>query len=432
MTAPTATRDQEITYGYFGRIAKWEKLDDGTLMVFGKAAGADLDLDEQICDPDWLAREMPAWFEWGNVREQHTNIAAGVGKEMTADGSDYYLKAHVVDPGTVKKVETGVLKGFSLGAINGRVIRDKAARGGRINDGKIAEISLVDRPANATCSISIAKSVGGTTLMPVEAEIEPVTESVGPVILDDPIIEVPSEQRAATIERSVSWYREALRTVADAHAGRWSHTVTFINKAAAAADDGEQADVAAAYAAMDQILDLIAAEAQQAKGGRIKELRDIEVLLSAARSLCCFVDQERDEDDDDDDGYDHDGPVMAHAYKSAGTSASADGPDTVDDATAEIITKAVTAARVEFGQAHEAELATLRDQLEKALGAPTTGGPVTFSRVTTKTSSAAPSQAPTQDDPAYWTALAADPKLDGGIARAYLAKAASLTKGAST
>jgi hypothetical protein len=528
--------EQQMQYGYFGHITKYDKTEDGTLMVYGKAAGPDLDLDGQRCDPAWLKTAMPAWHAWGNVREQHANIAAGVGVELTQDGDDWYLKAEIVDPGTIRKVEKRVLKGFSVGIVNGRVIKSAKAPNGVIDDGTVAEVSLVDRPCNPTATMSIAKSVGGGTLAPVE--VGDIDEDGAEVvaIIDIPELDV-SEPHTLTsaegvtgrillanpgmtasdirIEKSATWYRTALRTVEDALAGQFSSTIPFITKAAKAGDDAEHADVSAAYVAMDQILDLVIAEAQQAKGGRVKELRDIEVLLSACRALCCFIECERDEDGDelgDHDVSDYDlgdddkaymvkafgawgddtlvkgvsaderreaksdgdtmpdgsypitnqsqldsavhlaghsktyskDKVMAHIRRQArkhglslpgattdkAAGAGTDAAATVDGATAEIITKAVTAAQSEFRAAHEAEVATLRADLEKALAAPTPGGPVTFKHV--KTTSSAPRQVPTENSPEYWHTLAKTPGLDLGVSQAYLAKAAALTPGAST
>jgi hypothetical protein len=445
------TMSEQLQYGYFGHIAKWEKTEDGTLMVYGKAAGPDLDLDGQRCDPAWLKTAMPAWHVWGNVREQHANIAAGVGVELTQDGDDWYLKAEIVDAGTIRKVEKRVLKGFSVGIINGRVIKSAKAPNGVIDDGTVAEVSLVDRPCNPTAMMSIAKSAGGPTLEPVEVQAEDVP--------DAPFIEPrgPQATEGVPVEKSVGWYRESLRLVEDTLAGRWSHTVPFISKAAAAANDDDRAEVTGAYAAMDQILDLIIAEAGQAKGGRVKELRDIEVLISACRSLCCFIECEQDEgmtgevaDGDIDMAYMSEGTyakafgiwgaddetVRSRISKDASAAPGSTAGDTVDDAatveaaTAEIITKAVAAAQAESARTHEAELATLRAQLEKAQAAPLTGGPVTFSTVL-KTSSA-PGQTVPLVDSAHWRKLAEDPNLSSDVRRAYLAKAASLSQGAST
>lgn len=151
---------QDITYVGLGDFT-YKSTEDGTLLVFGKATGPDLDLDSQICDADWLKGAMPLWFQTGaNIREQHSSIAAGVGLELAADGDDWFLKSEVVDPLTVKKVEKGVLKGYSIGIKNAKVIKDANAPGGRIVSGSIVEVSLVDRPANPTATVQIAKMVG--------------------------------------------------------------------------------------------------------------------------------------------------------------------------------------------------------------------------------------------------------------------------------
>ena len=154
----------------YAAIIKQEKQDDGTLMVYGKATDDSVDIDLQICDAAWLNRAMPEWFKTGgNIREQHSNIAAGVAKELDSTGDGHYISALVVDPVSVKKVETGVLKGFSIGIRAPRVVRDQKAANGRIIDGQIVEISLVDRPANPNAKLMLAKSVEGeATLVQVE------------------------------------------------------------------------------------------------------------------------------------------------------------------------------------------------------------------------------------------------------------------------
>jgi hypothetical protein len=162
-----------LTTSYFG-IEKADRNADGTLTVYGKATDDALDIDQQICDADWLDRAMPNWFKsGGNIREQHSNIAAGVAKEYESKADGHYISALVVDPVSVKKVETGVLKGFSIGIKNPRVTRDKTAANGRIVDGQIVEVSLVDRPANPNCQLVLAKSASGeATLIQVEDLIE--------------------------------------------------------------------------------------------------------------------------------------------------------------------------------------------------------------------------------------------------------------------
>jgi hypothetical protein len=113
---------------------------------------------------------MPAWFKsGGNIREQHSSIAAGVAKEYESKADGHYIMAHVVDPVSVKKVDAGVLRGFSIGIKSPRVVRDQKAANGRIIDGQIVEVSLVDRPANPNCQLVLAKSVDGeSSLIQVE------------------------------------------------------------------------------------------------------------------------------------------------------------------------------------------------------------------------------------------------------------------------
>jgi len=154
----------------YAQIVKYDKNDDGTLMVYGKATDDTLDLDSQICDPKWLDEAMPRWFKsGGNIREMHGPSAAGIAKEYEAKGDGHYIGVHVVDPLAAKKVETGVYQGFSIGIKSPRVVRDLKAANGRIVDGQIIEVSLVDRPANPSAKLILAKAVEGeSSLVQVE------------------------------------------------------------------------------------------------------------------------------------------------------------------------------------------------------------------------------------------------------------------------
>lgn len=155
----------------FVPILKYDEQPDGTLHVYGSASDSGIDRDEQIADPVWLAKAMPAWFQsGGNIREQHDpRKAAGVAIQYAPnDKGEHHIVAHVVDPVSVAKVKGKVLKGFSFGARGGRVVVDKAAKGGRIVDGDIYEVSLVDRPANPRCTLTIAKADGAGDLQLVD------------------------------------------------------------------------------------------------------------------------------------------------------------------------------------------------------------------------------------------------------------------------
>lgn len=148
---------QDLSTVYAG-IVKFDEQPDGTVIAYGKATDSTLDSDEQICDQEWLKQAMPQWFKYGNIREQHSNIAAGVATEYQAKDDGHYITAHIVDASSAKKVKTGVLKGFSIGIRGARVVKDNKAAGGRIVDGQIVEVSVVDRPANPSCMLTVAKA----------------------------------------------------------------------------------------------------------------------------------------------------------------------------------------------------------------------------------------------------------------------------------
>lgn len=144
----------------YAEIVKAERNEDGDLVVVGKATGPDLDLDSQICDPAWLAKAMPEWMSTGgNLREQHSSIAAGVATELSQEGDSWMVAGLIVDPVSARKVEKGVLKGYSIGVRHPQVIKDKVARGGRVVGGTVVEVSLVDRPCNPTCTLTLAKAM---------------------------------------------------------------------------------------------------------------------------------------------------------------------------------------------------------------------------------------------------------------------------------
>lgn len=152
-------------------ITKTEEQDDGTLMVYGPAASSDLDRDQQRLNADWLDRAMPEWAQIGNIREQHdAKRAVGVGVGLSkADDGRHHIAAHIVDPSAVTKIKHKVLKGFSVGIKNPKVVLGKSdAPGGEVVDGSICEISVVDRPCNPNTLFEIAKADSAGTLEAVE------------------------------------------------------------------------------------------------------------------------------------------------------------------------------------------------------------------------------------------------------------------------
>jgi hypothetical protein len=172
---------QDVTYAWLGAITKVEKTPDGTY-IYGKATDDSVDADEQIVDADFARKALAEWFStFANVRQMHsTNMAPagrGVSLEDLPDGQ--YVKSKIVEPTAIKLVDEGVYQGYSVGISRPRIVRDSRARGGRIVDGKIVELSVVDRPANTMAKFQIAKMAGNGT-----------TEFVGKTVTLDSILTI--------------------------------------------------------------------------------------------------------------------------------------------------------------------------------------------------------------------------------------------------
>ncbi len=321
---------------YAGDLVKTARNDDGTITVYGKAAGPELDKDQQILDPAWLAREMPAWFrQWGNIREMHQASAIGKAVELDAKDDDYFLTARIVDPAAVRKVEEGVLQGWSVGVKRPRIVKDVRAPGGRVVGGKIVENSLVDNPCNDTCKLVLAKAAG--TGEPAELEaVEELHEETAVGVLRRYRARPPAEQHKAAgvadldvletlVKRDVSTAeRDRLASRGQAMPGGGfpianvqdlknaiqaigrakdrAATIAHIKRRARAlgredlVPDAWKASLpdVAKFAASDiqgairAICNLIVEEAQDLARGDVSELWDITNLLEAVRCLVTF------------------------------------------------------------------------------------------------------------------------------------------------
>lgn len=193
---------ENIAYAW-APITKSVKQDDGTLMVYGPAISTDLDADKQRFSQTFIDKAMPRWLaEGGNVREQHDPkraVGVGVGLTRTDDGAQM-LAAKIVDTEAIRKAEHGVLRGFSVGVRDPRIVMGKAdAPGGEVVDGRVVEVSLVDRPCNSRCTFTLAKADGAGELAAVEApELVETPDVADDTKSDDPDLEkrdVPAAER---------------------------------------------------------------------------------------------------------------------------------------------------------------------------------------------------------------------------------------------
>ena len=376
----------------YAQIIKQEKQDDGTLLVYGKATDDALDIDNQICDAGWLNKAMPEWFKsGGNIREQHSNIAAGVTKELDSKDDGHYISALVVDPNSIKKVEAGVLKGFSIGIRAPRIVRDNKAANGRIIDGTIVEISLVDRPANPNAKLMLAKS-DGPEMVEVEQELieevveettetvdAPVTEEAPAEVVEEaPAVEETEEEKKkkeedTATEEPVTEDAPAEETVAetvaeevvvDADADKVS---AIFDKAKTIDTDLVKFDKGMFDNARVALAQLIAVEAKEMEAGS-DERYSLSMLISAVHNLMCWYEGEQAE-----------GEVMELAGTAMEMSAEPTDKSALDDDVVnDIIAKAVKSASESVSaeiNVYKETINALEDKLATALTKAVAGGP---------------------------------------------------------
>lgn len=137
-------------------LSKTEELDDGTLKVWGYASADTEDSDGETITADAMKAALPGYMKWGAVREMHQAKAAGtaIEAEVQDDGKTWF-GAHIVDSEAVKKVKTGVYKGFSIG---GKVTERDELNKAIIKGLNLIEVSLVDRPANPDAVLTMYKA----------------------------------------------------------------------------------------------------------------------------------------------------------------------------------------------------------------------------------------------------------------------------------
>lgn len=319
-----------LTYGYWPiDLAKSYETDDG-LMVYGKAAGPGLDLDKQRFSAEYLKSAVPEWFKWANVREQHQQIAAGVGHELEEKGNgEYWVKALIVDPVTIKKVKTKVLKGFSPGIRNGRVRKSASAPNGEIWAGDMIELSLVDRPSDPTNGITICKSAGGKLFLPTNADGD----------------ELSFETRSVPVK----WLTE------DMHKSASATALDVLN------GEYDESDAETTAAAIVELADLQIAELMMLKSAGLDGGYDISGLVNAHNAMLAFVDEP---------GY----PEMEADFADLEKSAGVDGA-----MSSTMVDNLVKAAVAEVTKSFGAQVEALTEEVARLRATPVSGGaPVTL------------------------------------------------------
>jgi hypothetical protein len=134
----------------------------GVTYAAGLASTAAVDRDAQIVDERFIKAAIAAWHgvdgRGGPVRVGH-DPRRPAGKSVAVDGQ--HITVAVYEKAARRLLAAGVLRAFSVGLASPTIVPDVLAKGGRIVDGELIEVSLVDAPANPQCGITLVKRAPG-------------------------------------------------------------------------------------------------------------------------------------------------------------------------------------------------------------------------------------------------------------------------------
>ncbi len=143
---------------------------DGTILVRGYFTTDEPDEVGDVVTKEATLRAIPKYRQWGNVRYMHQPKPVGKVVRIGEDDGLAWneVEIHVIDPQAVFEVRNGLLQALSIGAlIKPEDVEVTQDGGWIIHDYTLAEISLVDHPANYGARLEItddlrarARSVG--------------------------------------------------------------------------------------------------------------------------------------------------------------------------------------------------------------------------------------------------------------------------------
>lgn len=139
------------------------KTEKGTLLVKGYFTSDNRDEVGDIITRAATERAIPKYRQWGNIRLMHQPVPVGVIRGIgVEDGLEWnQVDIEVIDPNAIFMVENGLLKALSVGILVNYEDIDFLEDGGYIiNDYTLAEISLVDHPANYDALLNLSIDQG--------------------------------------------------------------------------------------------------------------------------------------------------------------------------------------------------------------------------------------------------------------------------------
>lgn len=193
---------------------------DSSIFVTGKFTSDNTDELGDVITRGATERAIPAYRQWGNIRYMH--LPRPVGKVVRIGESDGLawneVEIKVVDPQAAFEVEQGLLAALSVGILvkwddiewneeDGTLI---------INDYTLAEISLVDHPANYDAKLDLGALPEGFREVAAADGIFAARKAFGlleegeeeEVISDEETLEIEEAQEAESMEKSPACRQE--------------------------------------------------------------------------------------------------------------------------------------------------------------------------------------------------------------------------------
>lgn len=171
------------------------KVDEAQRLVYGIATAEVVDKSGEICDYE---STVPFYKKWsaemekasggkslGNVREMHSNIAAGVVKQINFDDEKKQIEicTKCVDDSTWNKIMEGVLTGFSQGGEYIKRWKDEIDATLMRYTADPSEISYVDNPCLGPATFQYIKADGTSEMRKLNSvEEKPDPKEIGKVL----------------------------------------------------------------------------------------------------------------------------------------------------------------------------------------------------------------------------------------------------------
>lgn len=309
--------------------------------VTGIATAEQPDQTGEICDYESTKPYFQKWSDGirkatggkslGNVREMHSNIAAGKVTDLEFDDAAKAIRivTKCVDDGTWNKIIEGVLTGFSQGGDYVRKWRDGEFTRYTADP---SEISYVDNPCLSTATFEVIKADGTTEMrkfheQPATTELKPELEQVWKA-KDGSTWPTKAEAKK---QNQLIAAKEAVAKTTEGVQALMDGINDALDKRDPANSEGDQSmkpeikkllknetwDSATAIHALDMIQSLLTGEEGEADEGdeEAGQVEDLKEAISRIKSFIASEIKEGDDEDDDTSGDDAEKSAQALLQK---------------------------------------------------------------------------------------------------------------------